>query len=300
MGEWHTFYRKDGEKISLLVNASVLAIDTAFQRVEIVETATFGRALFLDGSLQSTQVDEFCYHESLAHPALCRIPNPRSVFIAGGGEGALAREVLKHSSVDRVVMVDIDRELVDLAREHLIPWHDGAFEDPRLELIHDDAFATLKTSDETFDLIIIDVTAPKPDNPGALIYTREFFELSRNKLTDNGLLVSQAQSTNVNNLAFYASMFRTMMDVFPHVRPFQANLASDGDCWGYMMAGHRIDEAADVDAILRARNVDDLKLYDGEADKHMFSLPKYVRDALQAPDAHLSTVARPFSYEALD
>jgi spermidine synthase len=300
MSQWYEFFRKDAEKLSYLITGHVLTSDTPFQKVEILETATFGRALFLDGSLQSTQVDEFSYHEALVHPALCRIANPSSVFIAGGGEGALAREVLKHPSVERVIMADIDAELVRIARDYLPEWHAGAFEDPRLEVIFDDAFGSLERAKGPFDAVIVDVTAPKPENPGVFMYTREFFELARSKLTPNGLFVSQAQSTNVNNLSFFASIHATLKEVFAVVRPFQANLASDGDCWGYMMAGSGNFDAGDVDATLALRNIHNLKLYDSEADRHMFALPRYVRSALAKPGAHISTRASPFRYGPVD
>ncbi|MCX6004594.1 MAG: spermidine synthase, partial [Chloroflexi bacterium] len=112
---------------------------TKFQQAQIIDTATFGICLVLDGKIQSGEKDEFIYHESLVHPVLITHPNPVSVFIAGGGEGATLRDVLLHRTVKKAVMVDIDREVVGLCRKHLPTFHAGAFEDKRAHIFYADA-----------------------------------------------------------------------------------------------------------------------------------------------------------------
>ena len=104
---------------------------TAFQNVLIADTYNYGRALMLDGAIQSSEDDETLYHEILVQPAMLRHPDPRDVLIIGGGEGATLREVLVHRSVKSATMVDLDREVVELCREHLPTWHRGAMDDPR-------------------------------------------------------------------------------------------------------------------------------------------------------------------------
>jgi len=103
-----------------------------------VDLEPFGRTLLIDGLIQSCQCDEFVYHECLVHPALLAHPNPKSIFIGGGGEGSTARECLRHKTVERVVMVDIDEAVVAFCKEHL-PENTAAFADKRLELVIDDA-----------------------------------------------------------------------------------------------------------------------------------------------------------------
>ena len=131
--------------------------ETRFQSIEIVTTDSFGKCLVLDGKIQSSEADEFIYHEALVHPAMIGYPHPQTVFIAGGGEGATLREVLAHSTVKRVVMVDVDKEAVDICRSSLSSWHQGSFEDSRLELLHIDAREYLagcrEISDEGFLLL---------------------------------------------------------------------------------------------------------------------------------------------------
>jgi len=106
---------------------------TKYQRVAVVEFEDLGKALILDGKTQSTLYDEFIYHESLVHPAMITHPNPRKVLILGGGEGATAREVLKHRSVEEVVMVDIDEDVIKISKEYLPEMNQGVFENPKLK-----------------------------------------------------------------------------------------------------------------------------------------------------------------------
>src|SRR6202451_3319175 len=129
---------------------------TPFQSVAVLRTATFGKMLVLDGDTQSSQADEKIYHESLVHPALAAGAGRREVLILGGGEGATLREVLRHPGVARCTMVDIDGEVVELSKTYLPEWSDGAFGDPRANLIIGDALAYIKQRG-TFDAIISDL-----------------------------------------------------------------------------------------------------------------------------------------------
>ncbi len=139
---------------------------TRFQNVEIVRTGSFGISLILDSKIQSSESDEFIYHEALVQPAMVTHPHPKTVFIAGGGEGATLREALSHKTVNRVVMVDIDEEVVALSKK-LLPGHSrGAFEDSRTELHHADARDFLAKSKEKFDVIIIDLPDPVEEDAG--------------------------------------------------------------------------------------------------------------------------------------
>src|SRR5207249_6662704 len=117
------FTKRPGERLAYEAERVLLARRTKFQKLEIADTISYGRALFLDDKIQSAELDEFIYHESLVHPALVLHPEPHTVMVVGGGEGATVREVLRHRSVARVTMVDIDAEAVDACRRYLESWH---------------------------------------------------------------------------------------------------------------------------------------------------------------------------------
>jgi spermidine synthase len=258
---------------------------SAYQHYLIHDTALFGRTLVLDDKTQSTALDEFVYHEALVQPAMIAHENPRSVFIAGGGEGATAREALAHKSVDRIVMVDIDREVVELCKKHLPDHHRGAFDDPRLELVFEDAFAYLQAETGKFDIAIIDVPDPLEEGPAYLLFTQEFYRLLAQRMNPGGLLVAQSGPTGA---AFveqcFSAVAKTMSLVFEATYGSEAFVPAFGTTWGFMVASLGPDPLAfspdQIDARISERVTSDLRFYDGETHTGMFALPKYLRAAM--------------------
>lgn len=269
---------------------------TRFQNVEIVRTGSFGISLILDSKIQSSESDEFIYHESLVQPAMVTHPHPGTVFIAGGGEGATLREALSHKIVNRVVMVDIDEEVVALSKKFLPGHSRGAFEDSRTELHHADARDFLAKSKEKFDVIIIDLPDPVEEGPACLLYTREFYQLVRQKLTNNGIISVQAGSASLGELLNLTAVNYTLRSVFPIVRTYVADVPSFGTAWGFCVASVTLDPAqlspAEVDKRISARSLPGLRFYDGLTHQGMFSLPKYIREAI-AKTTRLITDAEP-------
>ena len=180
---------------------------TKFQYAQIFRSGRFGICLVLDGKIQSSEADEFIYHEALVQPAMIAHPAPESVFIAGGGEGATLREVLSHRTVKRAVMVDVDEEVIALSKKYLPGESRGAFEDRRTELHHVDARDYLEKCGEKFDVIIIDLPDPIEEGPAYLLYTREFYQIVLDKLTSNGLIAVQAGSAALTELLNFTSVF---------------------------------------------------------------------------------------------
>lgn len=257
---------------------------TKYQRVEIIETVPFGRCLVLDGRTQSSEADEFVYHEALVQPGLTSLDNPRSVFIAGGGEGATLREVLSHSSVERVVMVDLDQEVVELCQRYLPDHHQGAFNDPRVRLVHDDALRYLEEDTTRYDFIIIDIPDPLEGGPAYLLYTQEFYALVRQRLNDGGLLVVQAGPAGpLNYQEVFTAVHNTIHSVFPIVTPYREHIPSFGSYWGFILAGDVDPRSVLPDVIdgrLNSHVTRPLRYYDGTMHSGLFTLPKYLRDAL--------------------
>jgi spermidine synthase len=255
---------------------------TRFQEFMVAELAGLGMSLVIDGKVQSSLLDEHWYHEALVHPVLLAHPCPRRVLVVGGGEGATAREVLRHRCVERVVMVDIDEELVNVAKELLAEWHRGAFEDGRLELVIGDGRRFVEEHPGEFDAVILDVVDPTEGGPAALLYTREFYEAVKRALRDrNGVVVAQATSPSLTPTV-YATIARTMASVFNVVRPYITYVRSYNGLWGFVAASDGPDPARleDVDRLLKERVEGELRFYDSETHRWMFSLPKPVREGL--------------------
>jgi len=257
---------------------------TRFQQVEVVDTFDFGRCLILDGKTQSSESDEFVYHEALVHPALVTHPNPVSVFIAGGGEGATLREALAHDTVKRAVMVDLDGEVVDVCRHFLPNHHRGAFDDPRVELHFSDAKEYLETTQDTYDVILIDLPDPQEGGPVPFLYTQSFYGLLRRRLNPGGMLAVQSEPCMAGNSEAFTAISNTLESVFPGVFPYHAMIPSFSFDWGFNLASLGPDPlqltAQEVDHRLETRGCISLGSYDGEAHRGMFMLPKHIRKAL--------------------
>lgn len=257
---------------------------TRFQSVEIVNTGSFGTCLVLDGKVQSSEADEFVYHEALVHPAMVTHPQPEKVFVAGGGEGATLREVLAHKTVRRAVMVDIDEEVVNLCRRLLPSWHQNSFADPRTELHFADARSYLEESREKFDVIIIDLVDPLEGGPARLLYTREFYEIVKQRMEPDGIMSVQAESAELTNSANFVAIVNTLKNVFPVVRPYNAHVPSFLGMWGFVAASQTLNPCElspqEIDSRISQRISKELRFYDGLTHQGMFILPKYLRQEL--------------------
>ena len=267
---------------------------TAYQTVDILDTETFGRCLVLDGKTQSSEVDEHIYHEALVHPALLQHPHPESVFIGGGGEGATLREVLSHDTVRRVVMLDLDADVVDLCRRYLPQHHRGAFEDPRLELRHEDARQYLLTCSERFDVMVLDLVDSIEGGPSYLLYTQEFYDIAKAKLNPGGLLVTQAGPAGLlNHTECFTAIARTLTKVFPQTYPYTVYVPVFTTLWGFLLgltwersseeeSGLHDATPDDIDSRIAHRFSRELRYYDGLGHRRMFSLPKYLRQGIES------------------
>ncbi|MCC6174739.1 MAG: spermidine synthase [Chloroflexi bacterium] len=283
--QWQEFPLLPGERAAYELTRVVYQGATAFQRVEIADTRSSGRALFLDGAPQSAEADEFVYHEALVHPALVAHPAPRSVFIAGGGEGAALREVLRHPGVERAVMVDIDGELVEVCKQHLEVMHRGAFDDPRAVVVAGDALAYLREHDERFDALIVDLVDPDDEGPIGDLYGEAFYRLAASRLAEGGILALQAYTFGPGRMEWVVRIAATLRRVFPLVHPYRVEVPFFRDSWALCTASYLRDPQAlpgrYVDTILSERGIAPaLRFYDGISHTSMFALPKYARAAL--------------------
>ena len=260
--------------------------ETAYQKVDILQSESFGRCLVLDGKTQSTEADEHIYHECLVHPAMLAHPEPRTVLIGGGGEGATLREVLAHKSVESVVMVDLDAEVVSLCRQHLSQHSQGAFEDPRAEVIHQDVRAYLANCNRTFDVMVLDLVDPVEEGTAYLLYTQEFYREAKARLNPGGILVTQAGPTGLLNYTeCFTAIARTLSLEFPRSWPYITYVPSFITPWGFVVAhtdpNASPPESDNLEALARTRLNKPLRYLDGITHRGMFCLPKYLRDGIE-------------------
>jgi spermidine synthase len=273
-------------------------LQSPYQRIEVYETPQFGRLFRLDGRLMTSEGEEFFYHECMTHPAMLAHPHPESILVIGGGDGGSSEELFKHPSTRRIVMAELDPAVIDVSRRYLQKIHRGSLDDPRLQIRIGDGFEFVRTTDERFDLIVLDLT--DPDTPAFHLYSEEFFRMCRSILKPGGLL-----TLHLGSPVFQAPTVRrnasNLRKVFRHVSPMSLYIPLYGSLWCLGIASDEIDpralDAATVAARMRERGLRDLQYYNAEVHGALFALPNFVRDltgaapkeaTAQAPMARLA------------
>lgn len=182
-----TLYPEWGQTFE--ISKEILREKTEYQDLVIFENLRFGRVLALDGVIQLAEADEPVYHEMMVHVPVLTHGSVTSVLIIGGGDGGILREVLKHPSIQKVVLVEIDASVIELSKNYFPKVSNGGFDDPRVEVIIQDASKFVKTADASFDVIICDST--DPIGPGAVLFTSEFYGDCKGLLSEGGIFVNQ-------------------------------------------------------------------------------------------------------------
>lgn len=294
---WYSEWFSNDQQWLYSVDELIFRKISRYQLIEILELTHLGRCLFLDNRLQSSECDEFVYHEALVHVPLLTHPSPKSVLIIGGGEGATLREVLKHP-VERAVMVDIDKEVVDASIRYLPTWSNGAFDDPRTEVHFEDARKWVENTNEKFDCIISDLTEPVEDSPARFLFTLEFYKLLNRVLAPDGLVSLQGGTAVHFYAEFFCSLVRTLGQIFSITAPFQAVVPSFHWPWGFIVASLNYDPRM-IDANLLRQRIDERKLtfryYNTDVHRALFKLPAYLKQALTT--GKILTDQAPFTWE---
>lgn len=257
---------------------------TPHQEIEVWDTPRFGRLFRLDGCFMTSERDEFHYHENLAHVAAIPHPAPARALIIGGGDGGSAEELLKHPTMKRIVIVELDAGVVDIARRYLYAVHAGALDDPRVELrIADglDYVAGKQGEGEQFDLIVLDLTDPV--GASRPLYDEPFFRGCQALLAEGGAL-----SLHLGSAAFQReqvqSIVRRLRRVFGVVRPYFLYVPLYGSLWGFAVAADALDAAGfapeTIDSRIAARGITRLQHYNGAVHCAQFALPNHLRALL--------------------
>lgn len=211
--------------------------NTKFQEYLFFESKMHGICISLDGDIQSCQSDEKMYHEALVHPAILAHKNPKSVLIMGGGEGATAREVLSHKSIEKVVMVDIDKEFVELCKKHIPTWGESAFNDSRLEVLYMDINEYLSSCDEKFDIVIGDlIDVDDWNSPAAFLYGEDLYRTIKPLLNPSAIIATQGGALDTEESTNHKHIREIMSRVFGDVRSYGVIIPSFYHLWGYIIA----------------------------------------------------------------
>jgi spermidine synthase len=231
---WFTEVHKDHYGICLRIKETLYQKQSRYQFIEVMETYSFGRLMVLDGAIMLTERDEFVYHEMLTHVPLCAHPEPRDVLIIGGGDGGTLREVLKHPSIRRVDLVEIDEEVVEAARR-FFPTLTTGLEDPRTRLLFQDGIEFAKHQREEYDAVLVDSTDPV--GPAVGLFEDSFYHALHQALRPDGVLSLQCGSPFFDG-EFVGENQKRLGAIFPHVATYVAPVVTyPGGFWGFSFAG---------------------------------------------------------------
>ncbi len=234
---WFTEYWT--ENVGLSIRAKeVKRIKSKYQEIIVLDTYEFGRVLVLDGLIQTTERDEFMYHEMLVHPALITHKNPERVLIIGGGDGGSVREVLKHKSVEEVHLCEIDEEVI-LVAERYFPTVAEKLRDPKVKIIIEDGNKYLEDMKNYYDVIIVDSSDPVSESE--VLFQEDFYRKVKNSLREGGIMVAQTESP-VFQEDYFKKAVKNIKKVFRYAGVYLGSVPSyPSGLWSYTMASEDID-----------------------------------------------------------
>ncbi|MCS7174032.1 MAG: polyamine aminopropyltransferase [Armatimonadetes bacterium] len=280
MEEW--FRDTGGEGFANAYRIDEVLFDgrSRYQHVQVVRNAFFGRMLLLDEAVQTTEADEFIYHEMLAHLPLVTHPAPASLLIIGGGDGGLLEEALKHP-LRRAVMVEIDELVVEVTRRYIPEIPRGAFEDPRVELRFEDGFVYVRRTEGRFDVVLVDSTDPQ--GPSVPLFSSEFYGDLQRLLTEEGVVAVQSGSP-LYQRDLIVQVRRNLKQHFPIVRTFLVPIPTyPGALWSFTLGSKGPDPLAISPGVIEDR-IAGMNLQYYTAARHHESLiaPPFLREVLEA------------------
>lgn len=261
---------------SLAIDEVLFEGRTAFQDAVIFRNSRFGRVLTLDGVVQTTERDEFCYHEMMVHVPMIAHGVAEKVLIIGGGDGGILRETLKHPTT-QTTMIELDETVVEICREHMPSLSDGAFDNHRADVRFMDGIKFVKETDEKFDVIIVDST--DPIGPGEVLFTDDFYGDCGRCLTERGILVTQSGVTFMQDeeaRATYQRMTRQFTDsslYITQVPTYAAGFMTFG--WGCHSIEPRQTPLNEIERRLAPLDLK-TKYYTAAAHVASFALPGYI------------------------
>ncbi|WP_457621626.1 polyamine aminopropyltransferase [Persephonella sp.] len=273
---WFTEYWT--ENVGLTVKADqVKRIRSKYQEILVLDTPQFGRMLILDGLVQTTEKDEFIYHEMLAHPALLMHPDPERVLVIGGGDGGTVREVLKHSSVKEVHLCEIDEEVI-LVSEKYFPAISEKLRDPKVKIFIEDGNEFLQERQNYYDVIIMD--SSDPVGASEVLFQEEFYRKVKNSLRHNGIMVAQTESPVLQE-EYFSKAYREIRKVFRNVGVYLAYVPTyPSGMWSFTIASDFVDITDTKRNIEKVKELK-TKYFCDSIYACLFSLPGFVQDILK-------------------
>lgn len=277
-----TEYLDDDWGVFVRSQAALESFRSKFQHVEVHDSAAFGKLFRLDGHFMTSEKDEFFYHENLVHIAALAHPSPTTALVVGGGDGGSAEELLKHPSMTRVTIAEIDASVLDISRRHFQAVHRGALDDPRVSVRVEDGFRFVENANERYDLIVLDLT--DPGGPSTALYTAKFYAACAAHLTPQGAMTMHVASPIAHGARIREAMSELRV-AFARVTPYLTSVPLYGGLWMMACCSTALDPRAhsigEIDDRVAKRRLADLSYINGETYRAALALPNFVRELLR-------------------
>ncbi|NYE58379.1 polyamine aminopropyltransferase [Carboxydothermus ferrireducens] len=274
---WFTEKQTPNVGITCKITRTLHTETTPFQELAVIETLQFGRMLVLDGMVQTTVVDEFVYHEMIAHVALNTHPNPEKVMVIGGGDGGTIREIVKHPKVKKAVLVEIDERVIEVSKQYLPEIAVALMGNPKVEVRVEDGIKHVKEHKGEYDVIIIDST--EPVGPAVELFSEDFYKKVYESLKDDGIMVAQTESPFFNRDIIKNSFTRIGKN-FPITRLYFATVPTyPSGVWTFTLGSKKYDPLAvkKEDIFVDPSN----KYYNAEVHFGAFMLPNFIAEIIK-------------------
>jgi len=268
----------DGYGIAIKAGKVLFSGQSEFQKVEIFESdSKLGRVLTLDDLMMTTEGDEYHYHEMIVHIPMLQHPAPKTVLVIGGGDGGTVREVLKHKTVEKVVLCEIDGMVIEACKKYL-PTISCGLDNPKVEIVVQDAIEYIKDKKNMFDIVLIDSTDPM--GPGEGLFTDDFYTNVKNSMKKGGIMVAQSESPFAQADAV-KKMYKMLKKVFNNVSTYTSNIPTyPGGYWAWAFCSETVKPLEYYNEERAKEIIPTCKIYNKEYHNARFALPEYLKELL--------------------
>lgn len=274
------FYEKHipGMGICLKIKKILYFKKSKYQEIAILETEDFGRMLVIDGMVMLTERDEFIYHEMLVHVPLFVHPNPEKILVIGGGDGGTVREIIKHRNINRVTMVEIDRDVIEASKKFL-PSLSSQLNNRHLKLIIGDGIKYVKDKKGKFDIVILD--SSDPVGPAKGLFSKDFFRNVHSSLKADGIMVAQTETPFMDR-EIIRQTYKILKKLFPLVKMYFAPIPTyPSGMWSFAFASKEYDPLINfnIEKVLNKKFL--AKYYNEDVHRGAFMLPEFMKGLLR-------------------
>jgi len=270
---WFTEQHKDSGLI--IKTKSYKEYHSEYQRIEVINTRRYGKILILDGLIQTSEKDEFIYHEMLAHVPLITHPNPKDILIIGGGDGGIVREACKHQNLN-ITLVEIDKQVVEVALKEF-PSISSALKNDNVKIIYEDGSLFIKNKKAIYDIIIVDSSDPISHSKS--LFSSKFFIDAKLALKKDGILAFQCESPFLH-LNFIKKTKKTLSELFKIVKYYLAVIPTyPGSLWSFALASNTFEPKMNSKKLKRIQSLK-TKYFNEEIYQACFALPNFIREKL--------------------